>query len=263
MKMTLEEKKQRLNLEPNSKPLIFKRILSIICDFGMVFLLFFAAFTVVLKTPLASTLRTYQNDIVSIQAEAMLETNTGDLIYLTEDNKDEYSKYTTFIEEGTNAEYVVVPIKEPTQEQIKAFNDYLDNHKIFNDAVFGYNLHSFLLFGLTIGVSELIFFLIVPLCNKKRATIGQLLCGIALFSKRFERYGYWYHPFVRFLFIFIVETLLSYFIGGSMVGLLMVALVQTVVMFFNKDNRNLTDLISGTKLIEALSYEPMVDEEVE
>ncbi len=114
-------------------------------------------------------------------------------------------------------------------------------------------------YGMLFGagfVSELIFLFVVPLVNKRRATLGQLLCGLQVISTKRVDKAAWYQLLGRLFFIYFIESVIPFLIMGMWV-LLAIPVITLVIRFFNDENRSLYDYVSVTKLIEAKTFTPL------
>lgn len=252
-----DNKNHVAEIESNSKPMFLKRIIAFILDVGILFASFFGLYLIELKTPIAGNYNRLSEEIVLIEDQTKLDTGFGIMTYC-----EEGKNYNTFhiYTDSEGKEYVVTNVKDPSKEIVDAYKDSLKNNADYKDTRFAFNLHNYLLAMLGLGVAELIYFLVFPLCNKKRATIGQLVFGIALYSQRNYSYARWYHIMFRFLLVFIFESALP-FLWLGLGGFLVVPVFDFIVCLINKNNVALRDLFTLTRLIEAASYEPLTDEQ--
>lgn len=258
----VKEEKKPIKIEPNSKPMLFKRILSYLCDISITFVLFFCLNLGVLASPMANTLNKYKEEIIIYRDEAKIETGYGKIVYIEEDEIKSYKDKDYYIyQDKENKTYVVENIDSDSlnPEIIALYNNKMNDQK-FKDLKFGYDLHSYALISFSFLIVELVMFLIIPLVNKKRGTIGELLCGVGLFSIKRITYAKWHHVLFRFFIIYIVETMLPYLVGG-IIGIICYMVISFIVTILSKKYRTIRDFITLTMLIDTKSYAPIVEEE--
>lgn len=253
--MEIKVKDSVIEIEPNSKPYLLKRIVADLFDIGVLFLVWFSINLGFFNSKLANTYNNYVQVQSKIKDEAMLDSGYGEIRYIEEG--DSTNGYIVYKDELNNKEYIVVKKSAPSVDETQKYAETINNSQAYKDAVFGANIHRYVISGFACFISEIAFFLVVPLLNKKRATFGQMLMGISLFSLRFEKYAKWYHILIRFLWLFIFESCLLYLISGIYTFLL-VPVIDLIVMLLSKNtNRVLRDYISKTMLIENKSYLPI------
>ena len=198
---------------------------------------------------------------MEIQDAAKLETGYGEKVYITDDNKETYINYYKHYEED-NKEYVVINVKDVSQTVTQAYVDKLNGDPVYKSAVFN---RRFVLYGINVlsgTISTSIFLLVIPLLNKRRATLGQLAGEISMFSTRYETYARWYHILIRYLFMFILEMALP-FLFLELYTFIAVPIIYLIVGSATKSGKTLHDLISGVRPIDKKSYSPMVPEIVD
>lgn len=260
----MEEKiKQNIpiDIEPNSKPMLIKRILSYLADVSITFVLFFCLNLLAINTPIANNLNRYKEEMILYSDKAKLETGYGDIKYIEENEVKSYQDQNYYVyKDDADKNYIVQNLDKNllTPEIIEAYTNKMSEQK-FRDLKFSYDLHSFTLVALSFLITETLLFLVVPLISKKRSTIGQMLCGIELFATKRMSCARWYHVLFRFMYILIVETLLPYLATG-MIGILCYMVISFIITILNKKYRTIRDFISGTMLIESKSYSPIVKE---
>ena len=99
---------------------------------------------------------------------------------------------------------------------------------------------------------------IVPLTNKRRATLGILFAGGQMISKKTINRAKWYQALGRLGFVFIVDTCILYFIGSDTL-LLIIPVLTLIFTFLNKERRTLHDMVVGVKIIDKNTFIPLVD----
>lgn len=252
--MEIKNKNSSIDLSPNSKPYLLKRIISDLFDIGVLFVGWFVITLGIINLGLDSTYNEYLNTSSQIQDTAMIESGYGIITYIDENTNT--NGRIIYNDEKTNKKYIVEKVDSPKEEAINKYKELLNSNDEYKNAIFGASLHRYLISVISCLLMESIFFLLVPLINKKRATLGQLLTGISLYSLRFEKYSRWYHVLGRFLFIFLIESSLLYLLTGIYTFLL-IPVLNLIMILLNKNGRTIRDLISGTMLIENKSYSPI------
>ena len=95
----------------------------------------------------------------------------------------------------------------------------------------------------------LIFLFIIPLCNKLKASIGQLILKLAVVD-RYYVYAKWTNLLLRALTIFIFEGMLGIFTFG------IVPIISFVLMLLFANGRCLHDLMSFTQVVDLQRFTP-------
>ena len=239
---------------PNeNKPLPFmKRFAYTIIDFGTTALLFFGLYQLALHTPISSNLNKALAEMTEIQIET--GENTGFFIktYLEE---GQTTNATTYKDDG--GVYFYATKDEFKQDYLNALN----SNQTYKDLKFNYTVNSFAISASSLAIAEINFFLIVPLTNKRRATLGLLFANGQMISKKYVSKARWYQILGRTAFILIIDSLpLLFFVGEGI--LMVVPVVTLLVTFTNKERRTLHDLVTGIKIIDKTTYVPLVDHEV-
>jgi len=170
----------KLELEPNSKPYLLKRIISDGFDTVLIFVLFMILNASVFATPLANVYNAHYENYKRVQDEAVAEY-------------------------GDDAEAIT--------EKLKSDQYYLDER-------FAANLHSYLLKLLAGFVAEAAVLLIVPLISSLRATPGKLMTGVIPFSEKRQTKASRLAIFARFIFIFLIDSAFLYLFTGIFTFLL-------------------------------------------
>ena len=129
----------------------------------------------------------------------------------------------------------------------KAFNVYKDgkiNNLLNEVSILRIGSKSFGYFIMT-----LIFLFIIPLCNKYKATIGQLILKLSVVDKYYV-YAGWSFLLLRYLSIFIFEIMVGIFTFG------IVPLISFAMMLILRNGYCLHDLISFTQVVDRNEFEP-------
>ena len=171
---------QVIDIEPNSRPHILKRIAADGFDITTVFFAFLILTYLILNTPLANTYN------------------------------EHYEKYKA-IEETVKAQY---------GDDAEAISNALNGNDEYRNEVFAANLHGYILNSVACLGAETIFLLIIPLSNKNRATLGKQLTGVMVFDPRRQARATWYQAVFRFLFAYLFDSLTLYLFTGVLTFLL-------------------------------------------
>ena len=257
---TLEENK----MVYNTKPRFLARILSPIVDIFLLFLLFFGAFQLETSTPISNDYHRVREELITISDTTKLETNYGYKLY---DDDEKYNafvaqSYQTYKVEDTedpyyNHSYVVVNNSEISKEVNTAYQDSLKNNSTYQARYLTYKATRYGLTMLAAGSSELVLFLLIPLMNKRRATLGRFVAITSLINVK-EVKAKWWQVLVRFLFILVVETALPLYFLTELGALLVVIIVNLIVTLISrKTSRTLRDYVSFTKIINKNSFKPI------
>lgn len=186
---------ERVDLAPNSKPYLFKRIIADGFDTVTVFLVFYVLLILLLNTPLANTYNRHYENYRQIEKAAV----------------EEY---------GNDA---------------KAITDALNGNEYYKEIQFAANLHSYLLKLLAGSVSEIALLLAVPLVSKKRQTFGKALMGVMPFCERTQSAASRLQIFGRFAFILILDSALLYLVTGIYTFLLVPVIRLTEMLLNRKN----------------------------
>ena len=248
-------------VEPNTKPHILNRIISALIDACIVFICFFGFYSLLISTSLADKMNAYQDEMTVIQDSLLYSTGMGVKKYDFKD-KEEYKNYRVYLDEN-NIEYVIVGIDSPSiDSSVEEQNEYLNKYKIFqekldNDAAYSaaktfYILNNFGIVSLSAFTVEGVFFLIIPLIDQKRRTIGKIIAKTELIhSKKFGKVK-WYQVVGSFSWKLIVESLIP-FVFLNQATFAATAFIQLTFVIINKDNQALHDLISRTKVVVSMN----------
>lgn len=249
--MEIDIKGKVINIEPNSKPYLLKHIVALMFDVVTLFLLFFTINLGLLNTGLAEKYNQHYKNYMTIQDNYMLESGCGMKKWVNE--TDNNGNKILYYDEIESKYYIVIKDENITSDEIANYRELLKNDNNYKETKFAAALHQYLISALSGAISEIVLFLVIPLCNKKRATGGQLLTGISLISLSRQTYAKWYQVLSRFLIILILESCLLYLWTGIYTFFL-APVLDIIIMLINKRNRSLRDYLTGTMLIEDKSY---------
>ena len=188
--MKVKVKDKTIELEPNSKPILFKRIIADGTDIALVFILFMLLTALILKTPIASVYNGHYEKYRSMETAAV-EKYAGD-----------YEK---------------------------AGKELSESYEYRNER-FAAELHGYLLRVLAISISEAMALLIIPLANKDRSTLGRQLAGVLMFSEKSYSKASAFQVWMRFLLILLFDSMLLYLLTGIYTFLLVPVLRLTEML---------------------------------
>ena len=186
---------RRVELEPNSKPYLLKRLLADGLDTVLILALFLLLSALILRTPLANTYRSHFERSRQIETETVkrLEGDAG------------------------------------------AISAALSGNNEYRSERFAAELHGYLLHAAACLGAELLVLLLVPLLNRGRATPGKLLTGTAVFVESRQTLALRRHALGRFLFVFLLDSLFLYLLTGIYTFLLVPVLRLTVLLLNRKN----------------------------
>ena len=236
-----------------NKPLSFlQRVAYTIIDFGTCLMLFFGLYQLAIHTPIASNMNKALAEMTEIQIETGVSTGYFVKTYLEDGQTTNYTKYS---DEGGIYYY------NPQAELQKDYLNALNANKTYTDLRFNYQVNVYAIGFVSLFIAEAVFLLVVPLVNKRRATLGILFAGGMMLSRKYISKARWYQVLGRFAFIYLIETAILYFFAGE-VFLLIVPVVTLIITLTNKERRSLHDLVTGVKIIDKNSFVPLVDHDV-
>lgn len=193
--MKVEVHGKTIDIEPNSKPYLLKRIIADGFDTALVFVLFMLFVSLLMQSSLAGTYRRH------------------------------FDRYTA-IETETRA---------ACGDDAAAVTDALNGNREYLDERFAAELHGYLLKALAGYLATFPILLAVPLLNKNRATPGKLMTGVMPFNERKQSRAVWYQILFRFLFIFLFDCLGFYLLTGIWTFVLVPVIRLTVILLSRKD----------------------------
>ena len=244
------EQEQVVEDKKENQPLpLLARVAYTIIDFGLMAMAFIGLYQLALHTPISNNLHQALSDMNEIQIELGVQTGYFIKTYLQEGEKNNYKKY-----EDEGGIYYYQPDSEHENDYYTALKDDVT----YSDLKFNYTVNSYAIASTCFFISEIVFLFIIPITNKRRATVGILFAGGQVISKKYVSRAKWYQHLGRFFFIFIIDTLLPYFFFGE-VALLVLPLITILVSFTNKARRTVHDLISGMMIVDKRTFIPLVD----
>ncbi len=184
-----------IEIAPNSKPYLLKRIIADGLDTVVLFGLFMLLTALIMKMPLSRVYHSHFERAGAIQKETA----------------------------------------EAFGNDREAVNQALNANDEYRDERFSANLHGYLLKALAGFIAEAVLLLLIPLITKNRVTPGKLLTGIMLFNERKMERARWYQIVYRFLFIFILDSLGLYLFTGILTFLLVPVLRLTEMLLNKKN----------------------------
>ena len=255
-KNSLNYSNNQIELEANSRPFWARRLTSGIVDMLLIFFATILCYNLVLKTPLSNNLYRYHNEILEIRDAAKLDTGYG---YAEEVEPGKQGSYLLHEpDEGHDYYYIVKNVANPSSELTNAYKQLLKENDDYKSIMFSYDVNNLALISLSVFVPELVFIFVVPICNKRRASVGQLIAGERLIRSRMNEPAGVLNLLGRLFFIFIIETVVPYLIVG-MVGTLALPMILFALMLANKDHRMIHDYISLTRIIDNKTYVPDIE----
>ena len=171
---------RQIELSPNSKPYLLKRMVADGFDILLIFGLFMLFTMILLKAPIAKTYQTHFDAAQAIQK--------------------------------TTAQAL--------ENDAEAVAEALSSNEEYQNELFTANLYGYLMKALAALLAEIPVLIIVPYLNKDRSTPGKLMTGIMLYSESRNSRARWYQIFYRFLFVFLIDSLGLYLFTGILTFLM-------------------------------------------
>ncbi|MCR5740989.1 MAG: hypothetical protein K6G38_00790 [Gammaproteobacteria bacterium] len=241
----------------DTKQTIIAIIVSGLIDICAIFLLYFGLFAIELKIePLSNNYYNHQISMVAIQDEFKLD---YDLAHKTYEGESEYEDelYKDLIvhldEDGKR--YKVINNSEMDSAQVELYQEALKNDTLYQNEKLFTAIWEYILRVIAAFISELILLLIIPLTNKKRATLGKLAAKCSLIDARGVFEASWFQVLGRFLWTFTVETAILAIWLNPIIVLLIVAAFNFIVILISKNSgRTIRDYVTHTKVVESSSF---------
>ena len=249
--------KKTVEMGPNNKPYWLNRFIAGLLDVVLLFFSVTFLYSLLVKTPVADNLNRYHLEILAIEDQSKLDSGYG---YRHIIEQGEEGNFLLHYSEEEDYYYIVKNVDNPSKELIQDYQAILDAHEDYNDLCFSYDLNNYMVICLSGFITELVFFFVFPICNKRRATIGQLVCGLQVISTTRINRAKWYQILGRFFYILLIESAIPYFLINKWAFLVMPILIS-IISLFNEENRSISAYISATKLIEAKTFTPLVEDE--
>lgn len=251
-------------LAPNTKAHWSMRIAGGLIDLCLMFMATIGLFFLIGLTPLANGMKGYQQKMVNIQDNYKLtalvegsDETYGHKVYENEESYVNYKNYTVYPADETGYQYVVVNNETISDEVVKAYSAAIKENQEYSTYSFNYRLIEYGLTMLAGFVATSVFLLVVPLTNKRRATIGKLFAGTQLINSKYQTPAKWYQVLGRFSFQFLIEGALPYLFISGWTVIAVPALLLIISLINRKDGRTLHDLVSQTKVIDKRTYLPL------
>ena len=246
----------------NQKPRTLARILSGLVDMFLVFLCGFLFIQLEMAAPISKEYHTLKDELITIVDETKLETDYGHKLYEDEENYSLYTTYHRYQEADETSEnngkfYVVINNETISDEAKTNYQASIKSNSIYQSHYLTYRLHYYGLTMLAVGVSEIVLVLVIPLTNKRRATLGRFVAMTTLIDRK-EVKAKWWQILIRFLFVLLVETALPLFYLSEFGAFIIVALINLfVTLISRKSDRTLRDYVSLTRIIDKNSFKPI------
>ncbi len=278
------EKIEENKREPNSKPFWSMRIAGGLIDIFLLFLLTFGLYQLFIMTPMGNPLRANFDKVYEVsehyKLKPLLEGSDETMAYMVYQDETEYAvvsqDHRVYHDHDLNLDYVIVDYESSTDELVAAYREAVPKDAIYKKATFDYDLINYAITMLAGGISELVLFFIIPLTNKRRASLGKLFAGTQLINSKYQVRAKWFQLLGRYLFIFLIETAVpvlflgsfgSYMFKGYVYGyyvftfaFFIVPIVSYLISFTNKRRKSLHDLVSFTMIIDKKTFLP-IDEQ--
>ncbi len=193
--MKAEVQGKTIEIEPNSKPYLLKRIIADGFDTVLIFGLFMLFAALIMRSPAANV------------------------------HNGHYERYTA-IEQEVKAAY---------GSDAAAITEALNGNREYLDERFSAELHGYLLKASAGLLATFPVLLATPFLNKNRATPGKLMTGIMPFHERRQRRAVWYQIFFRFLFVFLIDGMGLYLLTGIWTFVLVPVLRLIEILCSRKD----------------------------
>ena len=276
MKLPDSEKEEEQGLPPNSPAFWTMRVAAYLIDICLIFLATLGLKTLFDYTPISNGYKDNYYVVCYVADHLKLDDTLVPgqtyALQVYEDNPiyagEAYKNYTVYTEKETSKKYKIIDIDKIdatstiSPELKKAYATKLAADERYKAAVFNCRLIDYGIVMLAAGISGTLFVFIVPLLNKRRATIGKLFGGIHVINYRYQVTAKPYQILGRTLFIMLFEVAVpQLFLSNAIYTMLTVSGVLALSLFTNKDRRSLNDLISRTYSIDKRTYVPLDEQQ--
>ena len=265
MKLPESEKPKEEVREPNKAPFWSMRIAGGLIDICLMFLAIFGLRYLFNYTPVTAGLTENYNEMLRIADSYRLEPLISDSeetigykMYSDDPsfNDDKYKNYPIYT--YGESTYKVVSYDNPSKELVTKFNEVVANDQYYKGYKFNYQLYDFGIMCLAAAISEGVFLLVVPLTNKRRATLGMLAAGTQMINSKYETQAKWYQVVGRFFWIYLVECALPYFfLTNFLLVTLIIQPVMYIISLFNEKHRFIHDYVTRTLIIDKSTFVPL------
>ena len=265
---TQEVVEEKPSFEANKKASVAGRIAGGLIDISLLFMSIFGLSRLFLATPMTNPLRDYESKINTVidkyKLTPLVEGSEETVAHKVYEGEAEYTtkNHNVYVDENTNQNYVVIDNETISTEVSLATSNALKADKEYKNLSFDYSLMEYGYMAIAGFIAEAVFLLVVPLVNKRRATLGMLAAGTMLVDSKYQTRARWFQVVGRFAFQFLIESALIYLFISS---ILLVFLIVPTVLFLislidRKKGRTLHDFISRTMMIEAKSFLPITEQ---
>lgn len=239
---------KNVNVSVNSAAKLSKRLLSAFIELFLVITTSYLLFTFV-AIPIANKVSNYQAN----KEELVVETTK----YYKIAKEEQYNIIEDFVEKNGkfsieySSEWNDASEKEK-EEMVKTFNE--DDRVeelivIINELNDKVNTTSNIMLISSALIPELIFWLIIPLVNKKKKSIGMMINKLEIIH-RDDLEVTKVQIVKRFLSLYLLQTVVFFFVFGVSF-VYMVPLICFIMMYMSINRYAIHDLIAKTKIVDA------------
>ena len=258
-------------LPDNSKPHFMMRIAGGLIDLCCIVLAIFGLYNLFAISAMGNGIRENQHAIMYVsdnyKVQELVEGSGETYGHKVYENDPSYGLYTTYVvheADSTGYKYVVIDNETISDEVKAAYKAALSKDETYKNCSFDIRLIQYGITCLSGFISMGIFLLMVPLLNKRRATLGKLFAGTQLINSRYFVPAKWYQVLGRFLFQFFIEGALPYLFLTGFTIILPILLIPGVLfiitLFDRKNGRTLHDFVSVTKVIDKRTFIPLSEQ---
>ena len=239
---------KNVNVSVNSAAKLSKRLLSAFIELFIVITTSYLLFTFV-ATPIANKVSNYQAN----KEELVVETTK----YYKIAKEEQYNIIKDFVEKNGkfsieySSEWNDASEKEK-EEMVKTFNEDARVKElivIINELNDKINTTSNIMLISSALIPELIFWLIIPLVNKKKKSIGMMINKLEIIH-RDDLEVTKVQIVKRFLSLYLLQTVVFFFVFGVSF-VYMVPLICFIMMYMSINRYAIHDLIAKTKIVDA------------
>ena len=239
---------KNVNVSVNSAAKLSKRLLSAFIELFLVITTSYLLFTFV-ATPIANKVSNYQGNKETLVVETTK--------YYKIAKEEQYNIIKDFVEKNGKfsieytSEWNDASEKEK-EEMVKTFNEDARVKELIviinelNDKV---NTTSNIMLISSALIPELIFWLIIPLANKKKKSIGMMINKLEIIH-RDDLEVTKVQIVKRFLSLYLLQTVVFFFVFGVSF-VYMVPLICFIMMYMSINRYAIHDLIAKTKIVDA------------
>ena len=269
MKLPESEKKEETIIEPNKKAHWSMRIAGAVIDACIMFLIMLGFRQIFVNTAMGDEMYRNYYAAVDVSDEYKLkplvegsDETFGYQVYATDDGYQDYVKkgYREHVDEFAN-KYVVANHETISEDLRVAFNKAVTSDERYKNYNFNGRLIEFGIIALAGTISEVICLLIIPLLNKRRASLGKLAAGTQVINSKYEVEAKWYQMVGRFFWTLVFESIIPLFFLSSVVWTpAVVCPVLFLITLTNKKGKTLHDFVSRTMVIDKKSFVKLEDQ---